>query len=81
MYKKQDVVPYPEFIKSLVLSGKIELTDARQHTREYLKSYNADNARPPVHYYRKVGAKDDVKNLLTEDDYKKYQESVCSVDK
>lgn len=78
VYKKQDVIPYPEYIKHLVLCGKMELTDARQHTREYLKFYNTNNARPPVHYYRKVGAKDDVKSLLTEDEYKKYQECVCS---
>ena len=81
VYKKHDPIPYPEYIKQLVLSGKMALTEARQHTREYLKSYNISNARPPVHYYRKVGAKDDVKSLLTEDDYKKYQECVCSVDK
>ena len=81
IYKKQDPIPYPEYIKRLVLSGKMELTEARQHSREYLRSYNTGSARPPVHYYRKVGAKDDVKSLLTEDDYKKYQETVCSVDK
>lgn len=81
IYKKQETNPYPEFIKHLVLCGKMKLTDARQHTREYLKSYNSGNARPPVHYYRKVGAKDDVKSLLTEDNYKTYQECVCSIDK
>lgn len=81
VYKKREPIPYPEYIKHLVLSGKMELTEARQHTREYLKSYNTGDARLPVHYYRKVGAKDDVKSLLTEDNYKKYQECVCSVDK
>ena len=81
VYKKRDAVPYPEYIKRLVLSGKMKLTNVRQHTREYLEFYNTGNARPPVHYYRKVGAKDDVQNLLTEDDYKKYQASVCSIDK
>ena len=81
IYKQQDVIPYPEFVKRSFLSGKMELSNNRQHTREYLQSYNTGNARPPVHYYRKVGAKDDVKNLLTEEDYKKYQECVCTVDK
>ena len=78
VYKKLDVIPYPEYVKRLVLCDKMKLTDARQHTREYLKSYNTDNASPPVHYYRKVGAKDDVQSLLTEDEYKEYQKCVCS---
>ena len=78
VYKKHDAIPYPEYIKHLVLSGKMELTEARQHTRDYLRSYNIGDARPPVHYYRKVGAKDDIKSLLSEDNYKKYQECVSN---
>ena len=81
IYKQQDVIPYPEFVKQSFMSRKMELSNNRQHTREYLLSYNSGDARPPIHYYRKVGAKDDVKSLLTEEDYKKYQECVCTVDK
>lgn len=81
IYKQQDVIPYPEFVKQSFWIGKMDLSSSQQHTREYLLSYNSGNARPPVHYYRKVGAKDDLKSLLTEEDYKKYQECVCIVDK
>lgn len=65
VYKGTDVTPYPEYIKGLVRDSKFELSNARQHTREYLELYNGGTARPPIHYYRKVAKKDKVEDLLT----------------
>lgn len=68
VYNQTDVSPYPEYIKGLVRSGRFELQDSRQHTREYLVSYNSGLARPPVHYYRKVAKKDNVGEILSAED-------------
>ena len=54
IYKNTDVTPYPEYIKALIRDEKFELDKvSRQHTRDYLGSYNQGSAHPPVHYYQK----------------------------
>ena len=65
VYKKADVTPYPEFIKTLVRSNTLELSDARAHTKEYLQSYNRGLPHPPVQYYQKVAKKDKIEELLS----------------
>lgn len=67
-YFIRDVTPYPEYLKQLMRSNLFELNDKRDHTRSYLISYNEGNARPPIQYYRKVGAKDKVGDILSTDD-------------
>ncbi len=54
VYQKRDVTPYPEFIKEQIRTGKLELTEAREHTRAYLKSYNEGRPHPPLQYHWKV---------------------------
>lgn len=73
IYKKQDVTPYPEFIKTLVRNNAIELNDTRTHTKEYLFSYNRGLAHPPVHYYRKVAKKDKVEELFSGEDLENFK--------
>ena len=65
VYNKATVTPYPEYIKSLIRSGDVELSAAREHTKAYLDSYNKGQAHPPVHYFRKVAKKDKVEDLLS----------------
>lgn len=67
VYRNSDVTPYPEYIKTLMREGKFEVSGpSREHTREYLESYNRGLPHPPVHYYRKVAKKDKVEEILTE---------------
>lgn len=65
VYKNVDVTPYPEYIKSLMKDGAFELGESRQHSREYLESYNRGLAHPPLQYYQKVAKKDKVDEILT----------------
>ena len=72
--KDQDVTPYPEFIKQQIREGKLQLNDAREHTRVYLDSYNRGRAQPPVQYYRKVSKKDKVADIFSAEDLTKFKE-------
>lgn len=67
VYKNVAGTPYPEYIKSLIREGKLELQESQEHTRAYLESYNRGMAHPPVQYYRKVNKKDNVQELLKGD--------------
>ena len=67
-----DVIPYPEFIKALIQNNKLELTDARKHTRLYLESYNQGLAHPPQQYFLKVSKKDEPDKLFSADDLAKF---------
>ncbi len=72
-FNDRDVTPYPEYIKALHRSNQFELSDARQHTKEYLQNYNSGSAGPPVHYYHKVSKKDKIDNLLRGKDLEKFK--------
>ena len=76
IFKNKDVTPYPEFVKVWVESGKLSLSDARSHTKEYLASYEEGRAVPPLLYYKKVAAKDDVSKILSEEDQKEFQKLI-----
>lgn len=76
IFKNKDVTPYPEFVKVWVESGKLSLSDARSHTKEYLTSYAEGHAVPPLLYYKKVAAKDDVSKILSEEDQKEFQKLI-----
>ena len=67
IYLNKDVTPYPEFIKSEVRKGKLSLSDARQHTKAYLQSYNMGKPHPPHQFFKKVAAKDPIKDIFTEE--------------
>lgn len=67
VYNNTEVTPYPEYIKALIREGKMVLHDSREHTRAYLESYNRGLAHPPIQYYRKVGKKDNVQEILNGD--------------
>ena len=73
VFKKQDVTPYPEFIKALIRDGNLELTEARAHTKDYLQSYNRGLPHPPVQYYLKVSKKDNVDELFKGDDLENFK--------
>lgn len=73
VYKKQDVTPYPEFVKTLIRDNALELTDTRAHTKEYLLSYNRGLPHPPVQYYQKVAKKDKVEELFSGEDLKNFK--------
>lgn len=68
----RSVTPYPEYLKEQIFKGKLVLTEKRQHTRLYLESYNKGVPYPPVQYFRKVAAKDDVAKLLNKDDLQQF---------
>eukprot|EP00035_Acanthoeca_spectabilis_P006067 m.120031 g.120031 ORF g.120031 m.120031 type:complete len:306 (+) comp13333_c0_seq2:2930-3847(+) len=53
--KSQNEVPYGAFLKSLPAEPK---SDANEHTRLYMTSYDAGNPTPPLHFFRKVVAKE-----------------------
>ena len=76
VYQNCDVTPYPEFIKTQISRGKLELTEAREHTRAYLKSYNEGNPQPPLQYYKKVAAKDKVEEILSPTDLQTFKKIV-----
>lgn len=76
VYKKQDVTPYPEFIKTLIRDKAIELNEARSHTKDYLQSYNRGMPHPPIQYYRKVAKKDKVEELFSGEDLEKFNRLV-----
>ena len=76
IFTNKDVTPYPEFVKVWVESGKLALNEARSHTKEYLRSYEEGQPVPPLHYYKKVAAKDDVTKILSEEDQKEFQKLV-----
>ncbi len=78
VYQKHDVTPYPEFIKEQIRTGKLELTEAREHTRAYLKSYNEGRPHPPLQYFKKVAAKDKVEEILSPADYETFNKIVQS---
>lgn len=65
VFKNQDVTPYPEFIKQELSNGHLKLTDAREHTRAYLNSYNRGHPQPPLQYFQKVSKKDNVSDILS----------------
>ncbi len=44
------------------------LDSDREHTREYLSSYNKGNPRLPELYYKKVAQKDPINDLFDKDD-------------
>lgn len=64
VYNKTEVTPYPEYIKTLIRDKKLVLQESQEHTRAYLESYNRGLAHPPIQYYRKVGKKDNVQQIL-----------------
>lgn len=76
IFKNKDVTPYPEFVKAWVESDKLSLNDARTHTMEYLASYEEGHAVPPLLYYKKVAAKDDVSKILSDEDQKEFQKLI-----
>jgi len=76
IFKNKDVTPYPEFVKEWVKSGKLSLNDSRSHTKEYLASYEEGHAAPPLLYYKKVAAKDDVSKILSEEAQKEFQKLI-----
>lgn len=76
IFKNHDVTPYPEYIKALIRSGKLDLSDSRQHTKAYLESYNQRLAHPPVQYYQKVAKKDKVEELLTSEELASFKKII-----
>ena len=64
VYNKAEVTPYPEYIKALIRDNKLVLEESREHTKAYVESYNRGLAHPPIQYYRKVGKKDNVQEIL-----------------
>ena len=64
VYNKAEVTPYPEYIKALIRDNNLVLQESREHTKAYLESYNRGLAHPPKQYYRKVGKKDNVQEIL-----------------
>lgn len=76
VYQNRDVTPYPEFIKEWLREGRLELTEAREHTRAYIKSYNEGRPHPPLQYYKKVAAKDKVDEILTPANLEKFNQIV-----
>ena len=53
--KKEQVTPYPEFIKGLVETGELNIDyENRAVTREYLDSWSANAPTPPMQYFFKV---------------------------
>ena len=53
--KKENVTPYPEFIKGLIEKGELNIDhDNRAVTREYLRSWDANAPTPPIQYFFKV---------------------------
>lgn len=76
VFKNVDVTPYPEFIKSLVQSKEMELTEARAHTKDYLQSYNSGKPHPPVQYFQKVAKKDKIEELLSGEELKRFKQIV-----
>ena len=79
IYKNQDVTPYPEFIKQQIREGKLELNDAREHTRAYLTSYNKGEAHPPLHFYQKVSKKDKVSDIFSSEDLAKFNKIIQKI--
>jgi hypothetical protein len=68
------VTPYPEYIKKLMASDKLKLDDISQrHTRDYLQYYNANQAKPPLEYYKKVAVKDKIDELLQGEDLETFR--------
>lgn len=72
LFLARGVTPYPEYLKEQIRKGKLVLSEKRQHTRLYLESYNKGVPWPPVQYFRKVAAKDNVASLLSKDDLEKF---------
>ena len=72
VFKKQDVTPYPEFIKTLIRDNALEITDTRNHTKEYMLSYSRGLPHPPIQYYKKVAKKDKVDELFTGEDLENF---------
>ena len=53
--KKEQVKPYPEFIKELIEKGELNIDyENREVTREYLDSWDAHAPTPPMKYFFKV---------------------------
>ena len=78
VYQKQEVTPYPEFIKAQMRKGKLELGEARQHTRAFLEAYNSGQPQPPLQYYKKVAAKDKVDAIFSPAELEQFQDIVQS---
>ena len=76
IYKNKDVTPYPEFIKAQIQDGNLELTDAREHTRAYLNSYNHGQPQPPLQYFQKVSKKDKVSDIFSSEDLAKFNKII-----
>lgn len=73
IYQNKEVTPYPEFIKQQIRKGRLELNQAREHTRDYLCSYNKGNPHPPTHYYQKVAAKDKLESMFSPQQLQEFQ--------
>jgi hypothetical protein len=74
IFENKDVTPYPEYIKKLMASDKLKLDDISQrHTRDYLQYYNANQAKPPLEYYKKVAVKDKIDELLQGEDLETFR--------
>ena len=56
--KKSEVIPYPEFLKTLINQGDLLVDhDNRAVTKEYLKSWDMGAPIPPMQYFIKVNEK------------------------
>ena len=78
IYQNKDVTPYPEFIKTQIEAGKIELKENREHTSKYLETYDEDKPCPPVQFYKKVAAKDNVEEIFSEDELETFQKVIAT---
>lgn len=78
VYQKQEVTPYPEFIKAQLRKGKLELGEAREHTRTFLEAYNSGQPQPPLQYYKKVAAKDKVDAIFSPAELEQFQDIIKS---
>ena len=55
------------------MSERILLDNTREHTSDYLRSYNAGNPCLPELYYKKVAQKDPVSDIFDKDDLVKFK--------
>eukprot|EP00037_Helgoeca_nana_P014635 m.136710 g.136710 ORF g.136710 m.136710 type:complete len:299 (-) comp22642_c0_seq2:57-953(-) len=60
--KTRAEVPYGAFLKMLPAEPA---TDANEHTRLYLASYERGNPTPPIHYFKKVVAKEGIPEFIS----------------
>jgi len=65
------VTPYPEFIRQEIAAGRLSVDeDERAHSRTYLSSWERGEPVPPIQYYRKLAAKEDMKSVLDQDTFR-----------